>query len=239
MGAGAAPVKGLDRPRREIIPGMSEHVKATWSAGISLAAAGLVFLVLRLLAVARYDWDTAFAISDAVDFNGAVSVVVGTVLGATELTAYVLALVLPLMVVSHTRHYHEGSRSPGRLLVLVAFGAVLTGAVLTFRLWGAVLLFATWLVVLFAIGVHGGEPRRIAARLVARIGAFGMAALLVLSAFSDTVWLPREQIVVKGRPPLLAYVMEDTGQSLKVLTDADRKVLFFQAAQVISRADAP
>lgn len=64
----------------------------------------MLVLLLRLLAVAHYDWRVAFALAGSVNVGDVIGVVVGTFLGAGTLTGVPLALVPPLAVARHVRH---------------------------------------------------------------------------------------------------------------------------------------
>lgn len=42
------------------------------------AGAAVLFLLLRVMAVSHWDWSTAFALADVVDFGDAVTIIFGT-----------------------------------------------------------------------------------------------------------------------------------------------------------------
>ncbi|WP_017538547.1 MULTISPECIES: hypothetical protein [Nocardiopsis] len=209
---------------------------ALWSTGTTAAGAAFMFILLRLMAVAHYDWGTAFGLADAVDFGDAVTIAVGTFLGAGPVTAWLLAALVPLTAAGHLRHLREGRPSPSSLLVVAALAAVFAAAVAAFAAWAALAAALVWLAVLVAVDLRDGPSRDLFRPLVARVGLLSLAAVLAASAISDEVWVPRERIALGDRE-VEGYVIKNGSQFLTVLTAAEREKVILLSREVTSRTE--
>ncbi|MFC4056375.1 hypothetical protein ACFOY4_42390 [Actinomadura syzygii] len=107
--------------------------KATGVNAVGLG--GILFLLLRLLAVAHYNWHVAFSLASSVNFGDVIGVVVGTFLGAATLTGVLLAVVLPLAFARHVQHVRRGEWKPHQTVFMAALAGVFAAAVITLRDW--------------------------------------------------------------------------------------------------------
>ncbi|GHC85065.1 hypothetical protein GCM10007079_27620 [Nocardiopsis terrae] len=207
-----------------------------WSAGTTAAGAAFMFVLLRLMAVTHYDWRTAFGLADAIDFGDAVTVVVGTFLGAERITLWLMAFLVPLTAAGHLRHLREGNRSPGSLLVVVALAVVFASAVLSFSAWPALAAALAWFAFLVLVDLRSGPVRRFFHRLVARVGILALAAVLLGAAVVDEVWVPEERIEL-GDEVVRAHVVQNGSQFLTVLTADTREKRILLSREVTSRTE--
>ena len=201
------------------------------------AAIAVVFLVLRMLAVAHWDWHAVAAIADTFDFSDAFPIAFGTVVGQPVLTGVFVAVLLPL-VAMHLCWPMSGTRGPvtvssimgAVLLVTIAvsltvtfgnpwtiLGAAAVGAVLVgLRLWR-----------------RSGRVHDLLRALLHRIGLLAVGAILLLAVVNDAPWMGREQISTRDGV-IDGYVLEASPGFLHVLTD-DRDVIIVPDAQVTGR----
>ncbi|WP_017625971.1 hypothetical protein [Nocardiopsis chromatogenes] len=214
--------------------GPASGAGAAWSTGATAAGAAFLFILLRLMAVAHYDWDTASGLADVVDFSDAVTIAVGTFLGAGRVAAWLMAAIVPLTAAGHLRHLREGRPSPASLLVVLALVAVFAAAVVSFSAWGALASGLVWFAVLAAVDLRPGPVRDLLRRLVARVGLLTLAAVLTASAISDEVWVSRERIALGDRV-VEGYVIKNGGQFLTVLTAEEREKRILLSREVTSR----
>lgn len=208
-----------------------------WSTGTTAAGAAFVFILLRLMAVTHYDWETAFGLADAIDFGDAVTIVVGTFLGAGSITLWLLAFFVPLAAAGHLRHLREGNHSTGSLLVVVAMAVVFAAAVLSFSAWAALVAALAWFTLLAVVDLRGGPVRDFFHRLVARAGILALAAVLIGAAVVDEVWVPEERIELQDEV-VHAYVVQNGSQFLTVLTADTREKRILLSGEVVSRTEA-
>lgn len=202
-----------------------EHGTVTLTAGLSAGAAAL-FLLLRLLAVSRWDWDTAFGVVDVVGFGDAVGIVFGTLFAEPDYTGILLVWLLPataLGVFWPVRRRRRWMTSD--VLLLAAFVACAASLTLTYRQWwlpaGTVAVAA----VLCAARLLGGHGRVRRALVLALRGVRVVTVLsaLVLAAFVTVPWTPIEHIRT-DHGELDGYVLKVESGYLRVLTEPDRQL---------------
>ncbi|MEV4252048.1 hypothetical protein AB0J52_02650 [Spirillospora sp. NPDC049652] len=209
----------------------------TTSRANAVALGGLLFLLLRLLAVAHYNWDVAFALADTVNFDDVIGVVVGTFLGAAGFTAVLLALVLPVAVVHHVRRLRERNWRPHDLVMLAVLVGVFAAALITLRDW-ATLLVVLALSSAFLLAVQrDGRARGWLERASAHLGVMVWLALFALAGLTDTVWVPEERLVLKDGGAVTGYVMDVRSPYTEVLTAHDRRIRIVTSENVVSRAE--
>ncbi|MFD0904097.1 hypothetical protein [Actinomadura sediminis] len=204
----------------------------------ALAAGGMLFLLLRLLAVAHYDWHVAFALAETVDFGDVIGVLVGTFLGAGTWTGVLLALVLPFAVARHVRHVREGNWRPHRTVLLAVLIAVFTAALVTLRAWPALLIVLAVGTAVFAVMWRRGPLKPYLDGVFAHLGVVGWAAFLALGGLTDTVWVPEQHLRLRDGSTLTGYVMEVHSPYTEVLTADDREIRFLMTGDVVSRTEA-
>jgi hypothetical protein len=174
---------------------------------ISLGAA--FFISIRLLSVSHSDPTTALAIIAEQGY--------GTVLVSTLLLGLPQ---LPILVIVVTSFFTAQSGKVSREVILLLLVTFVTGFAIT-----------PWPLYLYAIFVtaaltypylHEASPPMRRSRLFFIIAINVLVFLLV--AWSDTMWLPREQIDTVAGPRFSAFVLGESDQSLVVMEDSTRYV---------------
>lgn len=198
-----------------------------------VAAWGFAFLLLRVFAVAGYDWDTAFLVSTTIGLDDGLALVFGSLMANHLLTAVLLICVLPPLIAAvlwGSRKYRQA------MMLLAILGLLVLGALTTsFHLWwlptSSLAVFATLFV------IHRLDPtnrlRRSVSSALAKAGLMAGLATLLVAAFVQTPWVPQEQIrttdgVVSG------YVLSVDSGYLNVLTDEYEFVILL-SSDVLSR----
>ena len=195
---------------------------------------GILFLLLRLLAVAHYDWHVAFSLADTVNFGDVIGVVVGTFLGAATLSGVLLALVLPLAVVRHVRHLREGEWKPHQTVFIVVLAGVFFAAVITLRNWPTLVAVLVASAVLLAVLRQRGPYL---SKVFAHMGVVVWLAFLALGGLTDAVWVPEQRLVLRDGSTVTGYVMTVQSPYTEVLTAKDRKIRILMSQNVVSRTD--
>jgi hypothetical protein len=224
----AAAAKPEREPERPPSAGRSAGATTTFAALYAL-----LFLLLRLMAVAHYNWDTAFDLADTVDFSDTLSVIVGTVFGSNAVAAYVLAVLLPLVIVGHVRRQLR-ERHPIGVVVVLGVAVMFAAAVLTFRLWGALIVAGVCGVGVAAAEWRGGPALRLMRQLMGKVWLLAVVAVLVAAAVTDEVWVPEEHLVVHGHI-VTGYVMDVSPGFITVLTSPGRDVIYLPTTSVSAR----
>lgn len=206
--------------------------------GLGLSAgAAILFLLLRLMAVSGWDWDTAFRIADVVDFGDSIPIVFGTLFAQPLYTGILIMWLLPLTVlrlVFPLQGRRFGTVSDILLLaVLLACGISLTRSHHEWWLLvGAALIAAA--MVSARLSPHGGAIRRGAIAVLGSIGPTAIAGALVLATVVSTPWTPLE-IIETETETINGYVIKVESGYLRVLVDDPREMIIIMGNEVVSR----
>lgn len=214
----------------------------------------ILFVLLRILAVSHWNWDTATSIAGTIDLQSIFQMAMGTLFARPGLTGLVVMILLPLVVFSLVWPTPGESRwhlTP--MLFATVLAAIAVSRVVSSRSW--------WLPigVLVIGGVLVAVYRRYQGVLEHRFVVLGkrsvnvaiLVAVLILAATIDTPWLERERIVVTptsvsavfaadalgGSPDTVAvtgYVLEVQPGFTRILTDG-RDVVILRSNQIMSR----
>lgn len=214
----------------------------------------ILFVLLRILAVSHWHWDTATAIAGTIDLQSIFQMAMGTLFARPGLTGLVVMILLPLVVFSLVWPTPGESRwqlTP--MLFATVLAAVAVSRVVSSRSW--------WLPI--GVVVIGGGLvavyRRYQGVLEHRVVVVGkrslnvaiLVAVLTLAATIDTPWLEREAVVVTpssvtqvlaaealGAPPdtevVTGYVLQVQPEFTRILTDG-RDVVILRSNQIMSR----
>ncbi|HEY3682707.1 MAG TPA: hypothetical protein VGL93_06685 [Streptosporangiaceae bacterium] len=207
-----------------------------WATGLSVTGAAVLFLMLRLFAITRYDWHTAFAIVDTIQFDDAPSVVLGTLMADQVISGSVLMLLLPFAVVRQTRFGLRDRSHDGHLAWLITLVVATLALVVTYRAWwllGGAAVIAAVLVVLLRTRDRGGG-RTAVLWIMRQIGVLTVLAALVIAATVRTPWVPLERIATKAGV-IQGYVLETPSGYLKVLSRDEREMVIVETSDVTSR----
>lgn len=211
-------------------PGL--HVELGATAGVAVA-----FLVLRMLAVAHWDWNVVAAISDTFDFSDAFPIAFGTVAGQPVLTGVLVAVLLPLFLlrVIWPAHHPRGEVRLTTILTLIVLIVITVTLSLTFdNLWvlvGAIAICAV--VVVIRLTFRRGILNDIITAALKHLAVISALAVLALAAFNDAPWTSAERIAT-GDGVIIGYVLQAEPGFLHVLT-ADREVIILPDTDVKSR----
>lgn len=204
--------------------------------GISAVTAAL-FLLLRIFAVSRWDWDTATAVAETVDFGSAPTVVLGTLFAEPELTAIVIMLLLPLMTLDFIWPQVDYAR-PGvsKFMSILVLGAVTITLMSTQRMWwlpvGAVFI-AGIIVVVHLLWRHSIAHRG-ALHLLRSAGLIATLGILALAAIVSTPWTVLEEIETTTKT-INGHVLETPSGYLKVLDIDTGELVIVMSSDVTSR----
>ena len=202
------------------------------TAGIAIA-----FLVLRMLAVAHWDWNVVAAISDTFDFSDAFPIAFGTVVGQPLLTGVLVAVLLPLVLmrIVWPAPQHRGTLQVTTVLALIVLAVITVTLSLTFgNVWtllGAVAFCG--IVVAMRMIFHRGALHDAILAVTRRTALIAAAGVLALAAFNDAPWMSAEQITTDDGI-IDGYVLEAEPGFLHVLTE-EREVLIVPDAEVRDR----
>lgn len=201
------------------------------------AVLAILFLVLRLLAVSRWDWPTVTAVADTFDFGDTFAIAFGTIAEQPWLTGVFTALLLPLVLlrILWPLPEHRGQLAFTTLLAALVLVTIAVAMTVTYANPWTLLGAAAFGAVMIAIRVfaHNTCLRQLADMLTGRIALIAGLCVLLLAVLDDTPWTIREQIVT-DRAVLTGYVLEESPGFLHVLTD-DRDVLIIPTVDVTAR----
>lgn len=211
----------------------SSASRHAWSVGVSSTVWVFAFLILRIFAVSGYSWDTAFLVSSTIGLNDGLALLFGSLMAGHVLVEILLALVLPLLVAGLV----WGPRDQRPVMALITTVAVVIVVTLTasFGAWWLPLVVAVVLVAFsFVQRLAQHHPlRRGLYALVVRATGLTAAAVLVIAAFQQTPWVPREEITTTDGV-VVGYVLSVDSGYLNVLTE-EREFVILISGDVISR----
>jgi len=215
-------------------PADSALLRASRGLGVT-AGATVLFLALRLLAVAEWNWETAGAIADTFDFTDLIPVAFGTLFARPDLTGALIALLLPLAVLGAVWPLSGRPFAASSLLLLTTLVAASASLVASFGLWwplvAAALLTAS-LVTMRLVWRHG-VGRRTVVVLTRSTSAVAVGGLLVLAAIVDTPWMSHERLDLADGA-LSGYVLEVEPGFVRVLTD-ERELVIVPVSEIRAR----
>ncbi|MGW4533370.1 hypothetical protein ACWEOI_20705 [Nocardia sp. NPDC004340] len=220
--------------------GGSEYGEA-WATGLSLTGAAVLFVVLRLFAVADYDWVRAASVADTIGLDDASRMVFGTMMADPTVTGVVLAVLVPASLSHQWRLGKPSFRTAGNLVMLIIVLLFAVVLLATYRLWWLLIIagvVGALMIVLQAKGHRDAQGRRFALFVMHRTGLVAILALLVTAAIVRVPWAPLERIETRGGT-IMGYVLENPPGFLKVLTDDEREILIIDIDQVRSREEIP
>jgi hypothetical protein len=201
--------------------------------------AGVLFLVLRILAVSEWDWHTAFAISHTVDFDDVIGIGLGTFMAEEVATGILLIWLLPVSVIHFAWPSRGVERSTSSALLAVTMIAATVALVRTSSSWwivGGAIIVGGLLLLARTIRRHGPLHRG-AVYALRRAGATAVLAAFALAAFVPTPWVPLEQIRTTDGVELEGYVMDSESGFQKVLTIGDHELLILPNGDIDSRVE--
>ena len=215
-----------------------DKASASLSRDVGISAVTVtLFVLLRIFAVSKWDWDRASDIAETVDFGSAPTIVLGTLFAEPDLTAIFIMLLLPLVVLDAL--WPEGGEirpSVSRILSIAVLGIVAISLTMTRGTWwlpiGAILF------VMLVVGMHRSWRHSAAHKTVVRtlrsVGLIAILGVLGLAATISTPWTVREHIETTNGT-INGHVLETPSGYLKVLDADSSEVIIVVSSDVISR----
>ncbi|ALG84554.1 hypothetical protein [Gordonia phthalatica] len=202
------------------------------TAGIAVA-----FLVLRMLAVAHWDWNVVAAISDTFDFSDAFPIAFGTVVGQPLLTGILVAVLLPLVLmrIVWPAPQHRGTLQVTTILSLIVLIVITVTLSTTFgNVWTLVGAAGFCVIVVsLRMVLHRGVLHDAILAVTRKTALIAAAGLLALAAFNDAPWMSAEQITTDNGV-IDGYILEAEPGFLHVLTE-ERDVIIVPDSEVQDR----
>ncbi|GAA3959637.1 hypothetical protein [Gordonia caeni] len=198
----------------------------------------IAFLLLRLLAVARWDWPTVAAIADTFDFGDSFAIAFGTIAEQPWLTGIFTAILLPLVLLRlfWPLPHHRGTLQIAMILAAVLLSVTAFAMTITYRNpW--TLLGAAGMGVVFALirlGAAEGRLNGLSRLLADRVALIAAVGVLLLAAFDSSPWMVKEQITTTTQGTFDGYVLEEAPGFLHILT-ADREIVILPSGDVTQR----
>ncbi|WP_141923051.1 hypothetical protein [Haloactinospora alba] len=197
----------------------------------------VLFLILRFMAVADWDWNTASAVVDTVDFGGVLGIVFGTLMGDATFTGVLVAWILAIASVDLAWPPAGRSREWRTLLLVAPLGAVMVALVSTFHMWW--LLLVVVLVAAVVVGARltwrTGRSHNVVLAVFRSFTLSSVIAVLALAVLVQTPWMGLERIDTKSRGVIVGYVFDTEPGFIKVLTEEEREFTILTTTDVVSR----
>ncbi|WP_336670385.1 hypothetical protein [Tsukamurella sp. USMM236] len=210
------------------------RIVRTLGTGASVA---VLFVVLRLLVVAEWDWRVASRMMAVTDVNSALTIVLGTLMSDPEFTSALVMVLLPLSALRLAWRMHTKSTTSvwSALLVAVLASACIALTATYHYVWVPIGATAIALVILavkhwFADGFSG----RTVDFAVREVGSIAAVAVLILAAVERTPWSPAERLHTKTGV-VTAHVLKVESGFVTALTESDREVLILNSSDVLRR----
>lgn len=210
---------------------------ATKTLSLGAGAAGL-FLLLRVMAISHWDWHTAFAVADVMDFSDAISIIYGTLFAEPVYTGILVMWLLPLVAIRLTWPVsHPQFAVTSSVMLLAALGTCTVALVITFDEWwvllGAMLIAAV--LVGLRLAWRRGNIHRVTIQVLRTMPVTGSIGALILSSVVTAPWTPLEHIRTDAGV-LDAYTIKVESGYLRVLTENRRHMKIIPRDQVKARS---
>ena len=200
------------------------------------AGVAVLFLVLRVLAVAHWDWNVAGHIFDAFDFGGAVGVAVGTLFADANLAAFVISIITPVSLLAMVHAVRQRTSMLAALATSVLSVSMLLSLGFTAGAWWGILVAVTLSVALFLLGQlrRAGRLHAGIEWITRRLGITVLVGLFVLVIGVQEPWASAELITMTDGTTRELYVLSESPSGMHVLVPGgDVEVLM--NSDVISR----
>lgn len=230
---------------KELEGTIREAVKATdepWfmkagEAGITVGLLSMI-LVLRLFAVADWNWDVAASLAESFNIDDALAIILGTLFERPILSGIILSLALPLGIFREywlAKHGLTRTRANNwfTMVALIATSYVL---IRTFHIWWVFLVAAVLTAMIIGIALlskHYHWHLQLS-KIGKHVGILVGVALLFVASTIDTPWVENELIETKTEV-INGYVLEASPGFLKLMTQ-EREILILPDNEVVSRS---
>jgi len=199
---------------------------------LATAAAGLIAVAARLLAISRFDINTATTVLER---SGSATVAAGTVLA---LLPFALVLVTSLLAVVTFLDHGLLDVPSGWLPPLLALSAGATLSMTALPLAGftivVILAAAAGRLALKGSSANLRESFR-ASRLLRIQGTVLLVAVALAPVVLQRPWFPTQSVHLRDGRVIIGYALGSADPELAILRDSDRTVIFIQADQITAR----
>ena len=172
--------------------------RAQLASGAGLAGGMVVlFLLLRIMAIAHWDLYIAAEVADSMNFGDSLVIVLGTLFARPGLMAATVLVLFPLSAVDlywGARQKRDGLTALFLCVsLLIVAAAALT---ITLKMWWlpAAAVLITVALAAMRYSWRTGRRKAFITTVLRTIGALTVASAVVLSVVIDTPWVLREQI---------------------------------------------
>ena len=190
-------------------------------AGMLGTGAGVaaLLLLLRVMAVAHWDWTVAGHILDAFDFGGAIGVAVGTLFASPVIAGIVVSLVTPVAVMAAIIAIRHKRFMSGALAVAILGTAMLLSLTFTAGTWWALIIAAvlTAAIILVMNLHHLGKLHNGVAWIVRRLGITVTLGLVALALLVQDPWASAELITTTDGTVRELFVLKESPSGMHVL----------------------
>lgn len=185
-------------------------------AGAGIAA---LLLLVRVLAVAHWDWSVAGHILDTFDFGSAINVAVGTLFANATLATVVTAFIAPVAVAALMRASRHRASLLAPLTTVVFCVAMLASLSYSEGAWWGPVV-AVVLTIGVAMFLRSWEQGRIHSGvewLVKRLGLTVLVGVFVLAVGVQDPWVSAERITTTDGATRTLYVLKESPSGVHVL----------------------
>ncbi|WP_235926260.1 hypothetical protein [Actinokineospora pegani] len=218
-----------------------------WATTLTGAAA--LFVLLRLLAVAHYDWHTAFALLHTLDFEDAPAIFLGTFMANRVVSTVLLVGLTSFTLLAWTARGRAGRRGraahladPRRWLGPALLTAVLIAMVVahirSYRSWGLLVAVVLLALVVPLLGRVREHPRlgRVVSAVLRQSKVLVIVAALVCAAVVSTPWVPLERVEVEDGTREV-HVFDVSPGFVKVLDADTREFHIYREDEIRTRVE--
>ncbi len=212
-----------------------KHKASTLSIGV--AGAAVVFLLLRIMAVADWDWYVAGIIVDSINFNDAIGVLLGTLFRRPTLMSIGVLVLTPLSVINLIWKIKDRQIPSFGLILLILFlcTAIVSITATLHNWWLPVgIVVISFLLLMLRIYWHQGAGQRVFLGMFRATKVLAVAWLFLFAVLIDTPWMEQEHIETDSGS-IKGYVLQITPGFLKVLSDKPRQVTYIPLKRIRSR----
>ncbi|WP_424186095.1 hypothetical protein ACOBQX_30155 [Actinokineospora sp. G85] len=212
-----------------------------WATTLTGAAA--LFVLLRLLAVAHYDWHTAFALLHTLDFEDAPAIFLGTFMANRVVsTVLLVGLTTFTLLAWVARGRAAPVADPRRWLGPALLSAVLVAMVVahirSYHSWGLLVAVVVLALTAALLGRARRHPRlgRATSAVLRQAKVLSIAAALVCAAVVSTPWVPLERVEVENGTREV-HVFDVSPGFVKVLDADTREFHIYREDEIRSRVE--
>ncbi len=207
------------------------------SLTIGVTGTAILFLLLRIMAVAEWDWYIAGMIVDSINFGDVMGVFLGTLFSRPVLMSIGVLILTPLSIINLIWRIKDGKTPSFGLILLILFlGVLIISITSTLHNWWLPIGIAVVSFVLLILRLfwQHGAGQRLFLKLFKATKAVAVVWILLFAVLIDTPWMEEEKIETTNGT-VNGYVLQVTAGFMKVLSNKPRKVTYIPLKEVKSR----